>query len=87
MKRFGEFVAFLSSEFQRYLIEHEEESVRVPSNAMIVFDVAGETDFNNWHREVSMRNREPGQPVFHVHVGSMRRHAAIEQVELDAVPV
>lgn len=82
MKNFGSFAAFLSSEFQRYLIEHQEDAERVPRNALIIFDVAGEQEFNRWHHEVSLRNRESDQPVLHVRVGRLRRHAAIEQVKL-----
>ncbi len=85
MNNYGGFASFLSSEFQRYLMEHQGEAEQVPANALIVFDVAGEKEFSDWHREVSLKNREPGQPIINVRVGSLRRHAAIEQVELAAV--
>jgi hypothetical protein len=83
MKKYGEFSAFLASEFQRYLLEHDQIAGGIPPNALVVFDVAGESDFSAWHRQVSLKNREPGQPVVQVHVGSLRRHSAIEQVEME----
>ena len=85
MNSFGGFVAFLSSEFHRYLMEHDEQAARVPANALVIFDVAGEKAFSRWHRETSLKNREPGQPVVEVHVGKLRRHSAMENVELAAV--
>jgi hypothetical protein len=85
MTSFGNFVAFLSGEFHRYLIENESLAQGIPDNALIVFDVVGEPDFNKWHHETSMRNREPGQPVFEVHVGKLRTHSAIEDVHLTPV--
>ena len=85
MNSYGGFVSFLSSEFQRYLLEHQEEAEQVPSNALIVFDVAGEPEFSRWHRDVSLKNRESGQPIIHVRVGRLRRHAAIEEVKLGAI--
>ena len=86
MTSFGNFVAFLSSEFHRYLMENEALGRDMPGNAMVVFEVAGEPDFNQWHRETSMRNREPGQPVVQVHVGKLRTHSAIEDVQLAPLP-
>lgn len=83
MNKHNEFSAFLASEFQRYLAEHEQVAESIPSNALVVFDVAGEEGFSAWHREVSLKNREPVQPVVQVHVGSLRRHSAIEQVEME----
>jgi hypothetical protein len=85
MKNFGNFVAFLSGEFHRYLMEHEQQARGIPRNALIVFDVAGEPAFNRWHRETSLKNRESGQPVIQVHVGKLRTHSAIEDVQLAAV--
>jgi len=86
MKNFGGFVAFLSSEFHRYLMENEAQEQHIPPNALIIFDVAGEAAFNRWHRQTSLKNREAGQPIVQVHVGSLRRHAAIEDVHLAGVP-
>lgn len=85
MKNFGNFVAFLSGEFHRYLMEHEQQARGIPKNALIVFDVAGEPAFSRWHRETSLKNREAGQPVIQVHVGKLRTHSAIEDVELATV--
>ncbi len=85
MTNFANFVTFLSSEFHHYLMEHEPEVSEIPRNALIVFDVAGEPAFSQWHHEVSMKNREPGQPVIKVHVGKLHRRSAMENVELATV--
>jgi hypothetical protein len=83
MKKYGDFSAFLASEFQRYVMENGQMAESIPPNALVVFDVAGEAEFSAWHRQVSLKNREPGQPVVQVHVGSLRMHSAFEQVEME----
>jgi hypothetical protein len=83
MKNYGEFSAFLASEFQRYLMENEKVAERIPPNALVVFDVAGEPDFSSWHRQASLKNRESGQPVVQVHVGEFKRHSSIQHVEME----
>jgi hypothetical protein len=77
MNHFSNFAAMLSSELQLYLMEHDEP---LPANAMVVFEVTGEDDFNKWHEKVSMQGREANQPVVKVKVQKWRRHSAIEKV-------
>ena len=44
----------LSTEFQRYVMENEKLGEKIPLNAMVVFQVDGEDDFNNWHKDTSL---------------------------------
>lgn len=82
MNDYGKIAAYLSSEFSLYLMEHEDMARRLPSDALIIFDIAGEYKFNKWHHDMSIKNKEPEQLVARVCVGKMRRHAAIDQVEM-----
>lgn len=76
------FLAMISTEFHRYLMENEEFASKIPVNAMIIFQVEGEDDFNKWHEETSLRNREADQPVVYVYVKKWRKHSSIEEVSL-----
>ena len=77
MKKYKNFLAMLSSEFNLYLIEHPKT---FPSNTLIVFNMEGEKEFNQWHKNLSMKNREPGQPVVEVQLKKWRRHSALEKI-------
>ena len=80
MKSYEDFVTMLSSEFHRYLMENEEDAKDLPENALVVFQVEGESDFNRWNKEISLRNREKGQQISYVHVRKWRKHSALEEV-------
>ena len=80
MKSYSDFLTMLSIEFHRYLMENEENIKDLPENALVVFQVDGETEFNRWNEEISLRNRERGQEVSYVHVRKWRKHSAIEEV-------
>jgi hypothetical protein len=72
----------VSTEFHRYLMENEELGERIPANAMVVFEIEGEDDFNHWHKETSLSNREPNQPLVLVNVKRWRQHSSIEELHL-----
>lgn len=82
MPDYKDFLAMVSTEFHRYLMENEALGERLPVNAMVIFEVEGEDDFNRWHKETSMRNREPGQAVVVVNVKRWRQHSSIEELHL-----
>ena len=75
MSNFTNFAAMVSTEFHRYLMEHNEFANNIPSNALVIFQVEGENDFNDWHKEMSLRNREADQPVIYVYVNKWRKHS------------
>jgi hypothetical protein len=80
MKSYADFLTMLSSELHRYLMENEESVKDLPENALVVFQVEGEADFNRWNKETSLRNREKGQKISYVHVRKWRKHSAIQEV-------
>lgn len=80
MKNYVDFLTMLSSELHRYLMENEESVKDLPENALVVFQVEGEADFNRWNKETSLRNREKGQKISYVHVRKWRKHSAIQEV-------
>lgn len=78
-------LAMISSELHRYLMEHESLADKIPANALLIFKVEGEDEFNKWHEEMSLRNREPEQPVVYVSVKKWRSHSIIDGIELKKV--
>jgi len=82
MGNYNRFLTMLSTEFQRYLMENEKLGEKIPLNAMIVFQVDGEDDFNNWHKNTSLRNREQDQPVIRIRVKRWCEHSSIEELLL-----
>ena len=80
MKSYVDFLTMLSSEFHRYLMENEKDAEKLPENALVIFQVEGEPDFNRWNEETSLLNREEGQEVSYVRVRKWRKHSAIEEV-------
>ncbi len=80
MNNYTNYLAMLSTEFHRYLIENEEFAETIPANALVIFQVEGEDDFNNWHKETSLKNLEADQPVIYINVKKWRRHSSIEEL-------
>ena len=58
----------LTTEFDRYLLAHPEMAEQVPSNAQIVLLPQDDPELCEKNREVAAAQREPGQPVVHVHI-------------------
>jgi len=85
MSKYTDFLAMISTEFHRYLMEHESLADKIPVNALLIFQVEGEDEFNKWHEGLSLKNREPKQPVVYVSVKKWRSHSSIEDVKLSGV--
>jgi len=85
MNNYTEFLGMVSSEFHRYLMENEEFADKIPSNALIIFQIEGEDEFNRWHKEISLKNREKDQPIIYISVKKWRKHSAIEEIGLAEV--
>ncbi len=82
MNDYNKFTAMLASEFHRYLMEDEEKANMLPENVLLIFQVEGEEDFNRWHKEMTLRNREADQPVTVVHLKKWRLHSVIEDMTM-----
>ena len=82
MSDYNKFTAMLASEFHRYMVENEKNVPALPENALLIFEVEGEEDFNRWHRGMSLRNKEAAQPVAYVRLTKWRMHSSIEAMTL-----
>jgi hypothetical protein len=77
----------VSTEFHKYTMENKKLAAKIPANALVIFQIEGENDFNKWHKKTSLRNREPGQPMIYVYVKKWRDHSSIEEVNVAEVAV
>jgi len=82
MSDYTNFLAMVSTEFHRYLMENEDFAEKIPANALVIFQIEGEDDFNRWHKGTSLKNRESEQPVVLINVKSWRKHSSIEELNL-----
>jgi hypothetical protein len=85
MSNYTDFLGMVSTEFHRYLMENDEFAEDIPTNALVIFQVKGENDFNNWHKEMSLKNREADQPIIYVYLKKWRQHSSIEEIRLAMV--
>ena len=79
------FLTMVSTEFHRYLMENDEFSNKISANALVIFQVEGEDDFNSWHKKMSLRNHEKGQSIIYVYVKKWRKHSSIDEIHLAKV--
>ena len=86
MSDYKNFLAMVSTEFHRYLMENEDFAEKIPANALVIFQIKGEDDFNRWHKETSLRNKEAEQPVILISVRGWRKHSSIEELSVADTP-
>ncbi|MBT9144023.1 MAG: hypothetical protein DDT29_02437 [Dehalococcoidia bacterium] len=83
MKVYSKLVAMLSSEFHRYLMSKPEFSQDFPTNALVIFKIKEEEEFNRWSEEMALKNREASQRVVRVIVTGWRKMPVWEKVEVE----
>ena len=71
-KEFFEKSLEVSTEFDRLVLAHEEIARKIPDNALIIFELEDDPEFTAKSREISLRQREPGQPVIKVKIKIMQ---------------
>jgi hypothetical protein len=67
-REFFEHNLVLTTEFDRYLLEHPEVAEKIPLNAQIILLPEDNPELCQKNREVAAAQREPGQPVVYVHI-------------------
>lgn len=85
MGNYADFLAMVSTEFHKYLMENQVSAKKIPANALVIFQVEGENEFNKWHKETSLRNREANQSVIYVYLKKWREHSSIEEINMEEV--
>ncbi len=61
----------LSTEFDRYILEHPEFAEKIPSVAQVVFLPKDSPELCRINLDIAEQQREKGQQVVYVHIGSI----------------
>jgi uncharacterized protein DUF5647 len=76
----------LVKEFDRYIIEHPEFADGIPDNALVVMQIDGDEEFNNWARESSLSVVERDKPIVCVTITELKSvRSRIEKLKLEVV--
>jgi len=58
----------LTTELDRYVLEHPEFAEQIPPNAQVVLLPEDDPELSKRNLEISRAQREPGQPVVYVRI-------------------
>jgi hypothetical protein len=84
--RFVEKNSLLVKEFDKYVLEHPEFADKFPDNALVVMQIEGDEEFNNWARETAHRVAEKDTPIVYVTITEMKPvRSRIEKLRLELV--
>lgn len=61
----------MSTEFDRYLLEHPDIAEKIPMNAQIVFLPETDPELSMTNVEMAKKQHEKGQKIVYVHIGSI----------------
>ncbi|HCG77414.1 MAG: hypothetical protein COS11_02225 [bacterium (Candidatus Ratteibacteria) CG01_land_8_20_14_3_00_40_19] len=60
---FWELQRSIGFEFSKYVLSHPEIDEQIPDNALVVFNLEENPEFNEWAIRIANSRREPNQPV------------------------
>lgn len=82
--RFSERNAVYVREFDRYIVEHPDFAEQIPQNALVVLQIKGDDEFNDWARQAVEGAREGNQPVVFVTITELKPvRSRIEKLHLE----
>jgi len=85
-KRFVEKNVMLVKEFDKYILEHPEFADEIPNNALVVMQLEGDDEFNNWARETARSVVEKDNPLVYVTITELRPvRSRIEKLKVESV--
>ncbi len=85
-KRFVEKNTMLVKEFDRFILEHSEFANQIPDNALVVMQIEGDEEFNNWARETAQNVAEKDNPIVYVTITELKPvRSRIEKLRLELV--
>jgi hypothetical protein len=85
-QRYVEKNSMLVKEFDRYILEHPEFADSLPDNALVVMQIEGDEEFNNWARETAQSVAEKDNPVVYVTITELKPvRSRIERLKLELV--
>ncbi len=74
----------LVREFDRYVLEHPEFAENIPDNALVVMQIEGDEEFNEWARRTGQSTAEKDNPIVYVTVTELKPvRSRIEKLKLE----
>jgi len=71
-KAFKEKNSMIIREFDRYIIEHPEFAEQIPDNSLLVMQIEGDTEFNEWAKESASKIAEKDQPIVYITITELK---------------
>ncbi len=85
-KGFIEKNSMLVKEFDKYILEHPEFADDIPNNALVIMQVEGDEEFNNWAKETAKHVIEKNNPVVYITIKELKPvRSRIEKLKLELV--
>lgn len=85
-RRFVEKNSMLVKEFDRYILEHPEFADKIPNNALVVMQIEGDEEFNNWTREMAQSVAEKDTSIVYITITELKPvRSRIENLTLELV--
>ena len=76
----------LVKEFDRYILEYPEFADKIPENALVVMQVEGDVEFNNWARETALSVADKDKPIVYITITELKPvRSRIEKLKLELV--
>lgn len=74
----------LVREFDRYVLEYPEFAEKIPDNALVVMQIAGDDEFNGWARRMARGMAEKDNPIVYVTVTELKPvRSRIEKLKVE----
>mgnify|MGYP003529894789 CR=1 FL=1 len=85
-KRFVEKNGMLVKEFDRYVLEYPEFANKIPDNALVIMQMEGDEEFNNWARKTAQSIAEKATPLVYITITELKPvRSRIEKLKLELV--
>jgi hypothetical protein len=73
----------LIKEFNRYIREHPEFTDNIPNNAIVIMQLEGDDEFNEWGLRLGKSHAENGRQIIYVKIKRIRPiRSRIEELEI-----
>ena len=74
----------LVREFDKYILEHPGFAEKIPDNALVVMQIVGDEEFNEWARRSGQSAAEKDNPIVYVTVTELKPvRSRIEKLKLE----
>ncbi len=74
----------LIKEFNRYVRENPEFADRIPNKAIVIMQLEGDEEFNNWSLKLAKNHEGKDQTIIYVRIKKIKPiRSRIEELELE----